>query len=659
MVGDLEEIPELVRVFCLGRHKPEDHTQEHYCNSNGFDYRAATELLRRDPDQVRYATYECETRRDRANTTQRNGGDVVDVVVRRNNTFGSKDINNHDHNDTPSICQNGNPFLYSPLRWACIETTKEAEAMEFLETIRSIDPTHFLLQDSNGDLPIDGECVLNASLELLSFLLEIYLDYDFVCPNGVGMTEPNFNPITCLCGSYWEEDIHQAHQEILSGTRIVFGTNVLEDNLGIEDNFWKKIILLAKAFYHKTIDDVDNDNHDDQEILKTQHHKGATMTPGNKNNKSSSSSCSMLRITNEYADRRVEFLLLHACAGIDWFPPNLLRLLVAAFPGALLESDEDGNLPIHVASGGYFESYKIDDDDAANSGYQKTTLDILLEANPDLAKIPDGKGRLPLELAIESSEHEIHDEATKQQQQQSQHGQHNMWRPWVDGGICSLLKAYPEAARIRSPVSVKLPLEITLGRGSYRDWNDGVEALLKAYPEAAGLKNPYTGKYPLQLAIERETHFDDGVYGLIEVSPEVALVTSFAVVSGGETQARKTSNNDNSNSNSNSNTTVHEMMPLFALAALENCSASVVYKILRMNPESCRLFFEKTTTTTNRRHNNNCKRKQNQLHREHMEKGRTTTSSSSSYSSSGDPPVSNKRLKPLSYATAAVPQKAC
>jgi hypothetical protein len=144
----------------------------------------------------------------------------------------------------------------------------------------------------------------------------------------------------------------------------------------------------------------------------------------------------------------------------------------------------------------------------------------------------------------------------------------------VDGGICSLLKAYPEAARIRSPVSVKLPLEITLGRGSYRDWNDGVEALLKAYPEAAGLKNPYTGKYPLQLAIERETHFDDGVYGLIEVSPEVALVTSFAVVSGGETQARKTSNNDNSNSNSNSNTTVHEMMPLFALAALENCSAS-------------------------------------------------------------------------------------
>jgi len=656
LIGDLEEIPELVRVFSLFRQKTEEdcpkgeennQQQEqqhvHYCNCNGFDYRAATELLRRDPDQVQYATYECETRQDRAMTTQRNGGDVVLVVPRNsrdNNTFGCKDnidnMNNMDvdNHNTPSICQNGNPFLHSPLRWACIETTREAEAMEFLETIRSIDPTQFLLQDSNGDLPIDGECVLNASLELLSFLLEIYLDYGFVCPNGVGMTEPNFNPITCLCGSYWGEDIYQAHQEILSGTRIVSGTNVLEDNLGIEDSFWKKIILLAKAFYHKTINDVDNDEDEDQEILMTQDHKGATMTPGNTNNKtkSSSSSCSMLRITNDYGERTVQFRLLHACTGIDWFPPNLLRLLVAAFPGALLESDEDGDLPIHVASGGFFESYKIETDNVdegdsfeANSGYQKTTLDILLEANPDLAKIPDVRGRLPLELAIESSEYEINEEAAKQQQQ-PQHGQHNMWRPWEDGGICSLLKAYPEAARLRSPVSAKLPLELTLGRGSFRDWKDGVEALLQAYPEAAGLKNPRSGKYPLQLAIERETHFDEAVFGLLAVSLEAVWAISVAT---------QVFNNSNT-------TTFHEEMPLFALAAFENCSASVVYKLLRKNPESCRRCFEKVTTTTNHRHNkNDCKRKQDEY-------------------SSSNPPVSNKRLKPSSsYATTTVPQKVC
>jgi hypothetical protein len=515
--------------------------------------------------------------------------------------------------------------------------------MEFLETIRSIDPTQFLLQDSNGDLPIDGECVLNASLELLSFLLEIYLDYDFVCPNGVGMTEPNFNPITCLCGSYWGEDIYQAHQEILSGTRIVSGSNVLEDNLGIEDSFWKKIILLAKAFYHKTIDDVDNNEDQDQVILMTQDHKGATMTSGNKNNKiKSSSSCSMLRITNDYGKRTVKFLLLHACTGIDWFPPNLLRLLVAAFPDALLESDEDGDLPIHVASGGFFESYKIDagnvdegDSFEANSGYQKTTIDILLEANPDVAKIPDARGRLPLELALKSSEHEINEEAVKQQQQ-PQHGQHNMWRPWEDGGICSLLNAYPEAARIRSPVCANLPFELTLRRGSFWDWMDGVEALLQSYPEAAGLKNPRSGKYPLQLAIERETHFDEGVYGLLAESPEAAWATSVA------TQVRKTSSNDSSKT-----TTFHEQMPLFALAALENCSASVVYKLLRKNPESCRRCFEKMTTTNTSNHhrhrNNDCKRKQGE------------------YRSSNYPPVSNKRLKPssINYATITMPQEVC
>lgn len=557
------QIPELIRVFyCLDCHDSflSSSYKDKDCVS-GFDFRAATKLLQQDPDQVQFVTYEYKKRREKC----------------PNELKGDKDCG------LCPTCKDIDRYLQSPLRCACLETTQEAAAMEFLTTIRDIDPIQFLLQDSNGQLPIDGECVLNAPLELLEFLLDIYIDYDFMCPNGVGMTEANFNPITCLCGSYWWEDIHQATEEIRLGKRMVSGKNVLEDNLGIENNFWKKIILLTKAFYHKTIEE---DHSEEDESTN----KG--------------SSTSTLRITNDYADRRVEFRLLHACAGIDWCPPNLLRLLVAAFPGALLEADEDGNLPIHVAAGAFFESYRTIDADSwetgdleANSGYQKTTIDIFLEANPDLAKIPDAEGRLPLELAIESG---TEDEEMSLDSSSIYPG-HKRWRPWEDGGIGSLLKTYPGAARIRSPVTGKLPLEITLGRGSYRDWEDGVQALLDAYPEAARTRNPYTGKYPLQLAIERETHFDNGVYGLLEVSPEAAWACSaVAIPEEGTTSSRKRKRcNDTSNGDHEKKPRKRQAwLPLFAHAALENCSASVVYKLLRTNPESCRRCFDKTTTTT-------------------------------------------------------------
>ncbi len=533
-----QEVPKLVRVFCgLDCAQPSNHQD---FIRNGFDYKGATELLRSEPDQVQYATYEYQKRR-RANPSLLVGKDSVCPFSEYGGTF------------------------HSPIRWACIETAQEQDAIEFLETIRDIDPTQFLFQDSQGQLPIDGECVLNASLDLLIFLLEIYLDYDFICPNGVGMMEANFNPITCLCGSYWSEDIQKAIEEIQSGKRIVSGEDVLEDNLGIENNFWKKIILLAKAFYHKTIDEDCSDD----------------TVP---------STTSMLRISNDYADRTIQFRLVHACAGIDWFPPNLLRLLVTAFPGSLLEKDEDGNLPIHVASGSFFESYQTMDasnwdsgDLEANSGYQKTTIDIFLEANPNLARIPDAEGRLPLELALESGSSL----------------ENKRWRPWEDGGIGSLLDAFPEAASIRSPVTKKLPLEITLGKESFRDWEDGIQALVDVYPEAARTKNPITGKYPLQLAIERETHFDRGIFALLEVSPGAAWACGASMREEDSTHspARKRRKICFNSGASNYQKRHAPRLPLFAHAALEKCSASVVYKLLRTHPETCRRCFENASTS--------------------------------------------------------------
>lgn len=608
MAGDLGELPELVRVFFFGpsQRRCDDCYGNRSQSQNSFDYLAATDLLKKHPEQVEYVAFECQPRRKRHRSfigSREEGGSRDNNGAIDRSKEDNSNPNQGDDDSRRSFAATGinNPFLHSPIRWACIETeaTKEAEAMEFLRTIRAINPTMFLIQDRYGDLPIDGECILNASTELISFLLEIYLEYDFECLNGVRMTENNFNPITCLCGSFWWEDVRKAHEDIVSGRYNVSGSNVLEDNLGIDDNFWKKIILLAKAFYHKTIQDVSGERN--KKNQERNHDENRPSTP------------SILRITNQYVNRTVEFRLLHACAGIDWFPPNLLRLLVAAFPNALLERDEDGNLPIHVAAGSSFESYKMHDyhdsdgwlgDFEANSGYQKTTIDTLLQANPLLAQMTDGKQRFPLELAIESNL-EPSDLIGSMQ---------TRWRPWEDGGISSLLEAFPVAAKIRSPVTGKLPLEITLSSGSYRDWNDGVEILLKAYPEAASLKNPRTGKYPLQLAIECETHCDDGVYGLIKASPKSVLECVSAAPASPKTRSLRTIRNGrlwrypgvwerapmHSEARPSKKT---RSLPLFAHAALENCSTSVVYKLLRMNPQTCREYYEPSVSPPrNNRH---------------------------------------------------------
>uniref|UniRef100_A0A7S4EIR2 Uncharacterized protein n=1 Tax=Pseudo-nitzschia australis TaxID=44445 RepID=A0A7S4EIR2_9STRA len=525
-------------------------TEEYRENNSGFEYRAATKFLREQPEQVQYVLYKGRRTKDKHLLQE------FPVVSNKS----SMESNDNDNENTQDYKFSGGcgRFLYSPLRWACIETTQEEEALEFLSTIRDIDPTLFLLQDDQGELPIEGECILNASIPMIRFLLEIYLDHDFVCPNGPKMTEDNFNALTCLCGSCWGEEIRQAHQDIVSGRRIVTGRNVLEDNLGIDDHFWALILLLTKAFYHKTIDDVRERKEEEQPNANNS--SDCTYSSSNNNNITQ-----MLHIFNEHGERTIQFRLLHACAGIDWFPPNLLQLLVAAFPQTLLDRDEDGNLPIHVAASGVFSSYKIDatwDDFGANSGYQKTTIDIFLEANPELASIPDGEGKFPLELTLES-EH---------------------CRPWEDGGIGSILEAYPKAAKIRSLAKAKLPLEIALE--NHRDWNDGTAALLEAYPGAAGLCNPSIGKFPLELTIEKEYHFDEGIYGLLEASPAVVIQVRDRCFDG-ETD-------DQDTISASTTRKIHNNLPIFARAAVEDCSVSVIYKILRMWPQSCKVEKCKT-----------------------------------------------------------------
>jgi hypothetical protein len=253
---------------------------------------------------------------------------------------------------------------YTSLDLACC--IGSPEAVSFLQAVRDICPDQFLIRDGDGDLPLD-EGILNCTMPGIRMMLEIHIETDFETKNGPKLTEHCFNPLTVL-SSFYCDDIKEAHRQITSGERTltdIINNGFLQDDLELGDRFWEKLTLLTKAFYHKSIDDV---------------------LPNGK-----------------------VWRLMHACAGIDFFPPHLLRLLTAAFPDSVTEDDEDGNLPIHVAALGDFPSIhmtqsteEFSEDFEANSGTPKSTIAILLEANPASARCRNRQGKFPLQLAIES-----------------------------------------------------------------------------------------------------------------------------------------------------------------------------------------------------------------------------------------------------------------
>jgi hypothetical protein len=231
----------------------------------------------------------------------------------------------------------------------------------FLQAVGDICPDRFLVRNSDGDLPLD-EGILKCTVPVIRMMLEVHIETDFETDNGPKLTENNWNPLTTLSRGF-SKGIREAHRQIASGEET--STNMINggfSEVDLEDEFWEKLTLLTKAFYHKSIDGV---------------------LPNGK-----------------------LWRLMHACAGIDFFPPHLLRLLTAAFPAGVSEDDEDGNLPIHVAASGDFPSIHMTRpfpvDFEAFSGTPESTITILIEADPTSACCRNRQGKFPLQLAIES-----------------------------------------------------------------------------------------------------------------------------------------------------------------------------------------------------------------------------------------------------------------
>ena len=125
--------------------------------------------------------------------------------------------------------------------------------------------------------------------------------------------------------------------------------------------------------------------------------------------------------------------------GMNWTkcPDRALELSIRHQPEELQMADEDGNLPLHLASNHQKPYRKKDmlelemewelameneDPDFPGCGddadYNSSKVELLLEAYPEAARVKNGAGKLPFNLAVESGKSEC---------------------------IKSLLDAYPEA----------------------------------------------------------------------------------------------------------------------------------------------------------------------------------------------------------------------
>lgn len=138
--------------------------------------------------------------------------------------------------------------------------------------------------------------------------------------------------------------------------------------------------------------------------------------------------------------------LVHRAIQVET-PPDLLRYIVETNAEELTQTDDAGNLPIHYAA------KSIPQESSFPAFYSKYIVDELLYKFPEAAGIPDGDGKYPLDLAVQSG------------------------KQWIGGGVKSLYDAYPEAlGQIDLDVHSSLRQALSFGGEEREKENDDTEA---------------------------------------------------------------------------------------------------------------------------------------------------------------------------------------
>lgn len=129
---------------------------------------------------------------------------------------------------------------------------------------------------------------------------------------------------------------------------------------------------------------------------------------------------------------------IHDLCRIPRCPPMLLQLLqspeynaIFGVSGTAYTFDEDGMLPIHHAVQSPPVTYKFVPF-FLKSQHQKSLVEILLERNPNCARVADDQGRLPLHYALDSG-------------------------CMVEKDILALVRLYPDSLRKEDPKTGLLP----------------------------------------------------------------------------------------------------------------------------------------------------------------------------------------------------------
>lgn len=168
------------------------------------------------------------------------------------------------------------------------------------------------------------------------------------------------------------------------------------------------------------------------------------------------STMSTVKTSPSLADEKPQphrkFRIVHASVGLTGYgcPPELIRLAISIHPHQVMEMDEDGNLPIHIA--------------ATAASYLATAHGAVPDYST-LAAVGGDDASIVSALSFFSSATVSHTA-----------------NPF-DKVIKILLQHYPSAARIPHGTTGRLPLVMAIA-SRRRTWADGVETLLHAYPPA-------------------------------------------------------------------------------------------------------------------------------------------------------------------------------
>jgi len=305
-----------------------------------------------------------------------------------------------------------------------------ADDVEVVRTILSARPEAATIPDADGWLPLHSACASGsaASVSIFRLLISAYPKSVLVRNKG-GVT-----PLAML----WDRsalndedgrcilsvDAARFHERAAEMERIAaakaFNRGGDVRPLGNSAALWSKILLMARAAYHGSLDDHERNS-------------GTQVDDSIETDTNSAS--------QENVRREGIFRPLHALAGIDC-PASMVEFAIkvhARDPGALDEPDRYGNLPLHVAASRRTESSI----DYGQSDFDRgRAIMMILKAYPHAVRVSNAAGRVPLNLAIESG-------AT-----------------WVQGGIQQLFERAPEALEARDMQSRLYPFMLAASMGA-------------------------------------------------------------------------------------------------------------------------------------------------------------------------------------------------